>query len=45
MTIQELKESRWFRSIPIDKSAKVMIEIRETKYVDIYPKNENLKEE
>lgn len=39
-----LNESHWFRSIPIDKSAKVMIEIRETKYVDVYPKNEDLNE-
>lgn len=39
-----LKENHWYRSIPIDKSAQIMIEIRETKYIDVYPKDEDLKE-
>lgn len=39
-----LKENHWYRSIPIDKSAQIVIEIRETKYIDVYPKDEGLKE-
>lgn len=40
-----LKENHWYRSIPIVKSAQIVIEIRETKYIDVYPKNEDLKQE